>query len=414
MSSTKLSLKQNMLWNSVGSLVYFGCQWVITVLVVRLSSNFYDAGVLALGMAVANVVTPIGYFRNRALQISDEEGRYQSGQYVALRILTLAASLVFALGYIALTCPPSSALPVFIYCVFASSVVLVDVFHGVDQKAFRMDIIGKSQILRGIASIVVFAACYKGTGSLTITFLAMALVVYGIIFFYDAPCSRKLDSLLKPDFDWGQLRSLFIICIPLCVGLFLCNATSSIPRQLLGDMYGESALGVYASVAAPVAIIQMGANYIYSPVLGVFSKLNHSKERRAFLSLLLKILLAIVSLVVACVVLFELLGPAVLVLLFGNEIEGYMYLLAPLVVNVGLVAVTWFCADLLVVVGDIRGNLVANLIPFVCSVALSHVLLQCAGLNGATFALIIGFGLSTLFCLLRLRRLVAANDVRAG
>ena len=41
-----LSIKQNMLWNSFGSITYLACQWLITILVVRLSSGYEAAGTL--------------------------------------------------------------------------------------------------------------------------------------------------------------------------------------------------------------------------------------------------------------------------------------------------------------------------------------------------------------------------------
>ena len=74
-----LSLKANMFWNSFGSIVYLGCQWLITILVVRLSTGYEDAGALALGMAVSNVFSPIGYFKVRTYQVSDVNNRFSSG-----------------------------------------------------------------------------------------------------------------------------------------------------------------------------------------------------------------------------------------------------------------------------------------------------------------------------------------------
>ena len=44
----QLSVKQNMLWNTAGSMVYLVCQWLITVFVVRLSDGYDAAGVLSL------------------------------------------------------------------------------------------------------------------------------------------------------------------------------------------------------------------------------------------------------------------------------------------------------------------------------------------------------------------------------
>ena len=43
-----LPYRKNMLWNSAGSIVYLGCQWLITVLVVRLTVGYDAAGLLSL------------------------------------------------------------------------------------------------------------------------------------------------------------------------------------------------------------------------------------------------------------------------------------------------------------------------------------------------------------------------------
>lgn len=61
-NDTGLSLKSNMIWNSIGSLTYYGCQWLITILVVRVSDSFEAAGTLSLAMSIANIFTPLPCF----------------------------------------------------------------------------------------------------------------------------------------------------------------------------------------------------------------------------------------------------------------------------------------------------------------------------------------------------------------
>ena len=53
----------DVLWNSVGSLVYLGCTWLTTVLVVLLSDDYQASGSLAIAMAVGNVFSTIALFR---------------------------------------------------------------------------------------------------------------------------------------------------------------------------------------------------------------------------------------------------------------------------------------------------------------------------------------------------------------
>ena len=55
------SVQQNMIYNTVGSLVYYFCQWVMTVLIVRMS-GFDDAGIVSRAMGVTAAPAIVGLF----------------------------------------------------------------------------------------------------------------------------------------------------------------------------------------------------------------------------------------------------------------------------------------------------------------------------------------------------------------
>lgn len=56
----EVSLKRGMLVNSLGSLVGLGCQWLITIAVVRMADGFDAAGSYSLAMSVYGIFGPIG------------------------------------------------------------------------------------------------------------------------------------------------------------------------------------------------------------------------------------------------------------------------------------------------------------------------------------------------------------------
>ena len=61
----KLSTAQNTVYNTVGSCFYLICQWLITVLVIRLGSVEYG-GILTLAMSITNVLFTLGTFGIRS------------------------------------------------------------------------------------------------------------------------------------------------------------------------------------------------------------------------------------------------------------------------------------------------------------------------------------------------------------
>lgn len=95
----QLSVKANMLWNSLGSMTYLACQWLITIVVVRLSSGYEDAGLLSLAMSVVGIFGTFANYKMGTYQISDISRENTLGEYMGFRCLTLAGSFVACMAY---------------------------------------------------------------------------------------------------------------------------------------------------------------------------------------------------------------------------------------------------------------------------------------------------------------------------
>ena len=94
-----LSTKQNMLWNSAGSMTYLACQWLVTVLVVRLSAGYDDAGLLSLAMSVVGIFGTFANYKMGTYQISDIRRENDLAEYLGFRCLTLGLAFVACMVY---------------------------------------------------------------------------------------------------------------------------------------------------------------------------------------------------------------------------------------------------------------------------------------------------------------------------
>ena len=83
-----LSIKKNMLWNSIGSLCNLGCQWLISVLIVRLSTGYDAAGIYSLGISTYNIFGSIAQYRMYTYQVSDVKNENTTGEYLTFRLIT--------------------------------------------------------------------------------------------------------------------------------------------------------------------------------------------------------------------------------------------------------------------------------------------------------------------------------------
>lgn len=405
-----LSVKANMMWNAAGSFTYLLCQWLITVLVVRLSTGYDAAGILALGMAVSNLITPIGNYKIRPFQVSDTKEEYSHGQYIALRIATTGIAGLLMIAYAVLTCPIESLAPILIYCLYSLGPIFSDVLQGVAQRFDRMDIVGKALAFRGVISLASFSLVLGLSNSLTSALTAMTLLTFAEIACYEIPRTRSIAGAISPDFTLSPMMSLVKTCFPAVVALFFASAVSSIPRQILGAEYGPELLGIYASVATPVLIVQMGVQWIYSPLLGSFATCFSSGNKTGFSKLFILVSAALFGIAILATLFFTFFGDPILQVVYGKAIPHANELLVPLVICTILTSFIWFTSDLLIVVRDMTGNFLAYLIAFIVCLVTVTPFLNIWQANGVSFSMIASYAAASLFSIFRLIRIVPTTS----
>lgn len=404
----QLSVKANMLWNSIGSMTYLACQWFTTIVVVRLSSGYDDAGLLSLAMSVVGIFGTFANYKMGTYQVSDIQRENTLAEYMGFRCLTLAGSFVACMVYAWLTCATYALITVALFYVFKAVGLLIDILHGEDQINRRMDYIGKSFMLQGVSTLAAFAIVYGVTQDLNLAIVAMLVAVLMVLALFDIPHCRRFTRVT---ISLSAKKALFFLrtSLPAVIASVAASAIFTIPKQYLALVSGDAALGIYASVAAPALVIQMGAQYLYVPLLDIFPRLFFEGDSKGFLTLLAKTVLGIIGVTVACAIVLEFIGGWALGLLFGESIVPYVYLLQPIIVSTAATAFLWFFGDLLITLRHFWANFIGNITAFVAVVPLTFICVNTWDMNGVSFA---GAGACLLGVLMLLVFLVHA--VRRG
>ncbi len=398
-----LSLKKNMLWNSIGSLVYLGCNWLTTILVVLLYPTYEASGCLASAMAVGNVVATIVLFKVRAFQVSDIKKEFSSSDYIALRIICAIAGIVFSLIYSLITVSSSAFEAAIAYSVFKILDSFVDVFHGIDQCHNRLDIAGISQMARGMLVLICFAGISVLTNDLTLAISAMALATLLIIVLFDVPFARKFDAI-HLEFNTRTILKLIIACAPGFASSVLATLVVSLSRQLFGLEFGTDQLGIYAAIATPAVIVQAMASYIYAPLLGpiAIASLNH--EHKKIKIIIGKFFAALAVLTVFASAFFLLLGEPLFALIFGPNITPYVNLIQPVLLSTSITAAELFVLDILIVFRKRRAAILTCFLAFAVAllsiIPLSHAL----GMNGISVTICIAYSFAIIASIPAIRK----------
>lgn len=403
------SLKSNMLWNSVGSLYYSTCQWLITVLVARLSSGFDAAGILSIAMSVSNIFSQIGLYRIRSYQVSDIHEEYSSREYVGFRLETIAVGFLITIVYALISCSLEMLVPILLYLLFRAGDTFVDVLHGVDQQHFRMDYCGKSMLIRGTLFLVSFTIGLAFFNSLNVAISGMVLSTY-LAIIYDITKTRGLSDI-RPSITLEKSKRLLLTCLPAVIGMSLCSVVVTYARQYLGEACGSSALGIYATVCTPIVIIQACANYVYAPLLGIFAESYDTGRTSDFISLLMKTLFALVVIFAVCAVGFVMVGDQLLGFIFGPTIAANGNLIYAGLLCSMLTALVAFLSDLLISLRDMNGCFIGNLIGCLVSFPATHILVSQFGMNGTSYSISISYIVVSIILLFRLVRLVKPKAI---
>lgn len=389
------SIGKAIFWNTLGSTIYLGCLWLLNILVVRVG-NYEEAGVLALAISVANVVQSISLAGVRNFQVSDIEGVYSNKTYILARYITscvgFGACIIFVIcnsySYYQVAC-------IIAMCVYRIVDGLTDVYHGILQKNWRLDIVGKSLILRGIGVVVSFTIILQITKSLFYAILGMTVLSFAIYFSLEKRQSAKVDQL-SGIFRWQEVKGLLVKTIPLVVYTTLLNGISVVTRYFVELYEGKEVLGYYSSIASPALIVQVAATYVFTPLIGKFAEYDQQEDERSFVRLMIRCVVLLLLLFAIAVPVCVFLGDWGLTLLFGESILPYAYLLVPIVLSTGLTAMVLFQSMLLVVLRDMTAVTIGNALGFLSNTILAPIFLRREGIQGANTALILSLTIDVL------------------
>lgn len=393
-----LSMRANVLWNTGGVVFYQGCLWLMTVLVVRLSTDFENSGMLAFAMSIGNIYTALGTYNMRTYQISDVHDENSPSNYVALRIVTVLGGLALCLAYSLMVSPGVETLAVIAaFLLFKCDEAFANVLYGIDQKASRMDVVGISQVLRGVLCVGMFCAGLVLTDSLALALLMVAASCIAVTLLYDVHRSRLFVTTLRPSIERDRCVRLLKTCLPSVLGLVIGGFVVASARQYFGIAYGAQALGIYASVATPCVIIQVLAQNLYIPMLGPIAEAHKDGDARKARAGALKLLALVAGVALAMAVLLAIFARPLLVTLYGPSIEPYVPVLFPAMIVMTGVACAALLTDLLIVFDSLKMTLAMNGIAFVINLALIVPSTALWYMNGINISLIVAYAIAVAF-----------------
>lgn len=378
----ELSVKKNILYNSSATILYWACQWLLSVIVVRLS-GFYVGGEFALAQSFASIFIIVASFNSKPYQVSDLEPKYSDGNYIAFRLFTLVLALLFCVAIVfTFQYSMEQNLIIISFILYKSFEIYIDVYHGIFQKMWRFDFIFYSLALRGILSVVFFSFTLHVSGNLFLSILVMSVVTLCTAFLIDFNFAHRKNKV-KIQITYEKAKGLLIECVPLLSNSIMITISALMPRFLLESYYGSKVLGIYSSIAMPAMIIQLCAGFILSPLTTLFSELYIENKINDFKKLFLKSAVIIMGLTFVALIGVHFFGDFGLKLLYGSEIVKYRDLLPTLTIISSLTAVLYFVTSINIVFRNNKSLLLSSAIGLIIVSVFSTFIIKKESMTGA-------------------------------
>lgn len=411
-----LSLRANFSWTFVGNVIYSACQWGSLMVLAKLGTPEM-VGQFALGLAIATPIMMTSRLGLQGIQATDAKHEYRFGDYFGLRLLTtifallLIGGLAFGLDY-----RPETALVIVAVGLARFFESISDVFYGMFQLHERMDYISRSQMLKGVLSLIGMGLGIILTGSVFWGVIGMAIAWATLLLVYDLRTGIRLQrdliadrrivetrsalAILRPHFQWPRLAQLTRLALPLGVVTLLGTLNTNIPRYFVEQNMGERELGIFAAIAYLTVVGATIANALARAAQPRLGQYYAACNRHAFSTLLGKLIGLGAILGIAGVVVSAVIGYEVLKILYSPEYAAYSDVLVLVMIAVGINYAMWFLGSGMTAARYLKVQVPLLAIVGVIEIAGCFWLIPIMGLQGAAMALVLAAIVQIILCLL--------------
>jgi O-antigen/teichoic acid export membrane protein len=392
----------DVVWTSVGSVVYLGSQWLTLVLVARLLGE-QALGEFSLALAVTSPIVLLTRMQLRTVQATDAAKQWTFEDY--LRVSVAGGGVGLGIGVGVLTASGVGAVVVVVGLILLlgrMAETASEAVYGELQRRHEMRQVANAYMVKGgvviacVAGSVVLGGGVAGVG--------IGLLVAWVTTFFGVDL-RRVRTLaggygFAGEGSWKvvlrKLKPLVVTALPLGGIALLSSLKMNAPKYALALESGEISVGVFTALAYFLVVGGRANLAIGHTVIPVIATHLAGGRERKFKRWVGAYLLATVVIGLTAILVAYAWGEDVLALVFGSAYGAY----APVLVIVMFAGLAEYLAgslrNLLITLRAIHVQLPITVASLVICFALSAVLVPEQGLIGAAFAFGVALGFEAL------------------
>ncbi|HFR3896533.1 TPA: lipopolysaccharide biosynthesis protein [Streptococcus suis] len=374
------SQKEIFVWNLLGTVSSAAISVILLLVVSRLLSN-QEADLFSFAYALANLFVIIAQFQVRDYQATDVAEKFTFSQYFGTRIVTIFLMIIVVSVYIHfINADSEKALCILFACLYRGSDALSDVFQGFFQQKARLDLAGQSLFYRNTLVMLVFTVVAYSFNNLIFALLAMLIVSYLFVFWFDIPKVFRFTKLVLSEIKWMKIKQILLDCLPLFVNAFLLVTIYNQPKYALNTFFEKGLIetGVqkdFNILFMPVFALNI-LLILFRPMITQLAVFHSQGKVKEFKHQQLRIVQLMLVLSVVVLLSGITLGIPVLNIVYGTQLEQYR--MAFIIMLFGGLASTFatICDNMLIVLRKQKYLVVSFALSCLVSILISNPLVE--------------------------------------
>lgn len=324
--------KSEIIWNTLGSFVESLLSAVLLMFCTRLNGTEI-AGMFSISFATATILNAIGDFGIRIYQVTDTNRKYKFGDYLLARVFVVITMVIIGILFVNISGYTAEKLWICIALIMFKVIDnLSETYQGEFQLRNRLDLGGKSMVIRVSSSLIVFFITDVITKNVIFSCITFVLTNLTLFLLWDVRILSKFQKL-EIKYDKNNIKEILLDCLPLAIStglsLYIINAT-----KYAIDNFGDYTMQTYFNVIyMPTFVINLVSAFVIKPFLKPFGDLWNSKEYLKFIKSISLIILILAGATICIDIACALLGVPVLSFIYGIDLSPYKMEMILLVIS---------------------------------------------------------------------------------
>lgn len=324
--------KSEIIWNTLGSFVESLLSAVLLMFCTRLNGTEI-AGMFSISFATATILNAIGDFGIRIYQVTDTNRKYKFGDYLLARVFVVITMVIIGILFVNISGYTAEKLWICIALIMFKVIDnLSETYQGEFQLRNRLDLGGKSMVIRVSSSLIVFFIIDVITKNVIFSCITFVLTNLTLFLLWDVRILSKFQKL-EIKYDKNNIKEILLDCLPLAIStglsLYIINAT-----KYAIDNFGDYTMQTYFNVIyMPTFVINLVSAFVIKPFLKPFGDLWNSKEYLKFIKSISLIILILAGATFCIDIACALLGVPVLSFIYGIDLSPYKIEMLLLVIS---------------------------------------------------------------------------------